>query len=126
MAVRADLHVDLGLRRTGGELVAAGTAHVRLDVLGMDVGLHVIEDSRGDQRRTGPQRRPRSRIASSMTASTTAGSNWRPECRRSSAIASTTGIATRYGRSDVMAWKASQAQMIRAPSGISLAASASG
>src|SRR4051812_32996856 len=52
MAVRADLDVGLRLRRTRGELVAAGTAHVRLDVLGMDVGLHVVEDSRGDEPRT--------------------------------------------------------------------------
>src|SRR3954451_24574993 len=53
VAVRADFDVDLRLRRTSGELVAAGTAHVRLDVLGMDVGLHVLEDSRGDEPRTG-------------------------------------------------------------------------
>lgn len=40
MAVRADLHVELGLGRAGGELVATGAAHVRLDVLGMDACLH--------------------------------------------------------------------------------------
>src|SRR3954451_8222444 len=58
VAVRADFDVDLRLRRTSGELVAAGTAHVRLDVLGMDVGLHVVEDRRGGKRRTGPQDAP--------------------------------------------------------------------
>src|SRR3954452_24317969 len=40
MAVRADLDVDLALRRAGRELVPAGAADVRLDVLGMDFGLH--------------------------------------------------------------------------------------
>src|SRR3954451_7556747 len=40
VAVRADLDVKLGLGRPGGELVAARTADVGLDVLGMDVGLH--------------------------------------------------------------------------------------
>src|SRR4051794_3149462 len=126
MAVRADLDVDLRLRGASGELVAAGTAHMRLDVLGMDVGLHVVEDRRGGKARTVPQSRPRSSIASATSASTTNGSNWRPASRFSSAIASLTDIADRYGRSEVIAWKASQAQMTRAPSGISLAASSSG
>src|SRR3954451_5127772 len=40
VAVRADLYVDLRLRRPRRELVAAGAAHVRLDVFGMDLGLH--------------------------------------------------------------------------------------
>src|SRR3954471_21721648 len=40
VAVRADLDVDLGLRRPRRELVAARAAHVSLDVLGVDVGLH--------------------------------------------------------------------------------------
>src|SRR5947208_4189480 len=92
VAVGADLHVYLRLRRTGYELVPAGTAHVRLDVLRMDVGLHVIEDSRGDQGRTAryaaaSSPRPRSSVSSATRASTTAGSNWRPELRVSSAIA---------------------------------------
>src|SRR3954447_22947305 len=43
VAVRADLHVDLGLGRAGRELVAAGAADVSLDVLGMDVGLHGVQ-----------------------------------------------------------------------------------
>src|SRR5947209_18722605 len=40
MAVRADLDVDLGLRRPRRELVAARAAHVGLDVLGVVLGLH--------------------------------------------------------------------------------------
>src|SRR3954463_6868288 len=40
VAVRADLDVQLRLRRTGRELVAARAADVREDVLGMDVGFH--------------------------------------------------------------------------------------
>ena len=40
MALGADLHVELCLRRARPELVAAGAGHVREDVLGMDVGLH--------------------------------------------------------------------------------------
>src|ERR1041384_8039036 len=40
VAVRADIDVELGLRRTRGELVAAGAANVRDDVLGMDAGFH--------------------------------------------------------------------------------------
>src|SRR3954452_2644845 len=40
VAVRADLDVDLRLRRARRELVAARAAHVSLDVLGMDCGLH--------------------------------------------------------------------------------------
>src|SRR2546421_50319 len=35
VTVRADLHVELGLRRPRLELVAAGAAHGRQDVLGM-------------------------------------------------------------------------------------------
>ena len=42
VAVRADLDVQLGLGRAGRELVAAGAADVRLDVLGMDLGLHRV------------------------------------------------------------------------------------
>src|SRR5919108_4650683 len=40
VAVRADLDVQLGLRRARLELVAAGAANGRQDVLGMDAGLH--------------------------------------------------------------------------------------
>ena len=40
VAVRADLHVDLGLRGARLELVAARAADVRLDIFRMDVGLH--------------------------------------------------------------------------------------
>src|ERR671923_1070457 len=40
VAVRADLDVQLGLRRARLELVAAGAANGRQDVLGMDSGLH--------------------------------------------------------------------------------------
>src|SRR5215213_8986275 len=40
VAVRADLDVQLGLRRARRELVAAGAANVRDDVLGMDAGFH--------------------------------------------------------------------------------------
>src|SRR6266545_6505874 len=40
VAVRADLDVDLGLRGARRELVAARAAHVGLDVLRMDFGLH--------------------------------------------------------------------------------------
>src|SRR5918999_3808927 len=45
VAVRADLDVKLGLGGAGPELVAAGAAHVRRPVLGMDVGLHRPFDS---------------------------------------------------------------------------------
>src|SRR5262249_50778907 len=40
VALRADLDVQLGLRRAGHERVAARAVHRREDVLGMDVGLH--------------------------------------------------------------------------------------
>src|SRR5437868_5360666 len=40
MAVRADLDVQLGLRRARLERIPAGARHVREHVLGMDVGLH--------------------------------------------------------------------------------------
>src|SRR5262245_65124072 len=40
VALGADLHVELFLRRARPELVPAGAGHVREDVLGMDVGLH--------------------------------------------------------------------------------------
>src|SRR5690606_13889019 len=40
VAVGADLDVDARLRRTSRELVAARAANVRLDVGGVDVGLH--------------------------------------------------------------------------------------
>src|SRR5512143_449788 len=40
MALVAELGGELGLRRAGGERVAARAANRRLDVLGMDVGLH--------------------------------------------------------------------------------------
>src|SRR3954449_4723519 len=40
VAVGADLDVDLGLGRARRELVAARAAHVGLDVLGVDLGLH--------------------------------------------------------------------------------------
>src|SRR6188474_3262175 len=40
MAGGADLHVQLGLRGAGPELVAARARHVREDVVGVDVGLH--------------------------------------------------------------------------------------
>src|SRR5215210_996139 len=60
VAVRADLHVDVGLGRARRELVAARAAHVRLDVLGMDVGLHgpsSVEAPGGSVRRLcGPSR----------------------------------------------------------------------
>src|SRR3954447_4100764 len=52
MAVGADLHVDLALGRTGRELVAAGAAHVRFGVLGMDSLLHGMK-SRGSIQRSG-------------------------------------------------------------------------
>src|SRR6476646_7624579 len=40
VAVRADLDVELRLRRSGLERVPAGARHRREDILGMDVGLH--------------------------------------------------------------------------------------
>src|SRR6476661_7255919 len=40
VALRANLDVQLGLRRAGLERVSAGTRHRGDDVLGMDVGLH--------------------------------------------------------------------------------------
>src|SRR5581483_9828504 len=40
VAGRADLDVELGLRRPGLELVAARAAHGREHVVGMDAGLH--------------------------------------------------------------------------------------
>ena len=40
VALGADLHVELLLRRARPELVAARARHVREDVVGMDVGLH--------------------------------------------------------------------------------------
>src|SRR5215471_4013564 len=40
VALRADLHVELRLRRAGPELVAARARHVREDVVGMDVSFH--------------------------------------------------------------------------------------
>src|SRR5688572_33065418 len=40
VAVGADLHVQVALGRACGELVPAGAGHSRLDVGGMDVGLH--------------------------------------------------------------------------------------
>ncbi len=55
---------------------------------------------------------------SAITASTTRGSNCVPAHARSSATAAGTDRADRYGRSVVMALKASQQQMIRAISGI--------
>src|SRR2546423_5165864 len=54
VAVGADLDVELGLGRTRGELVAACTADVRLDVLGMDAGLHLEIKSRGARPRRTP------------------------------------------------------------------------
>src|SRR5436190_1677756 len=48
VAVRADLDVQLGLGRARGELVAARAAHVGLDVLGMNLGLHDIDSSSAD------------------------------------------------------------------------------
>src|SRR5436190_3126421 len=48
VAVRADLDVQLGLGRARGELVATGAAHVGLDVLGMNLGLHDIDSSSAD------------------------------------------------------------------------------
>ena len=56
--------------------------------------------------------------SSAESASTTAGSNWVPAQRTSSASASRSGIARRYARSDVIASKASATKMMRAPSGI--------
>src|SRR5947209_17431126 len=47
MARCADLHVDLGLRRARGELVAARAGDVGFDVFGMDFGLHDGIDSSG-------------------------------------------------------------------------------
>src|SRR6187399_3488049 len=40
MALGADLHVELFLRRARPELVSARARDVREDVIGMDVGLH--------------------------------------------------------------------------------------
>src|SRR3954447_17104505 len=42
MAVRADLDVELGIRRPRLERVPAGAGHGREDVLGMDFGLHCL------------------------------------------------------------------------------------
>src|SRR3954452_17683491 len=55
MAVRADLDVDLALRRASGQLVPAGAAHVGLFVMGMYLGLHVVKSSLGDQLRLPPR-----------------------------------------------------------------------
>ena len=43
MARRADLDMELGLRRPGDELVAARAANGRKDVIGMNVSLHQLE-----------------------------------------------------------------------------------
>src|SRR5215212_9005330 len=45
VAVRADLDVQLRLRGTRPELVAAGAAHVRRYVLGVDCLLHLVSES---------------------------------------------------------------------------------
>ncbi len=62
----------------------------------------------------------------SRNASTTLGSNCAPALRRSSSSASSSGIALRYGRSEVMAWKASQTNRMRAGRGIVVAGEAVG
>src|SRR2546421_3639625 len=54
VAVRADLDVQLGLGRARGELVAAGAADVRLDVFGMDLGLHEFDSTWVGQGRSRP------------------------------------------------------------------------
>src|SRR5436190_4008295 len=45
VAVRADLHVQLGLGRACRELVPARAAHVGLYVLRVDLGLHLLIES---------------------------------------------------------------------------------
>src|SRR5206468_2460157 len=47
VAVRADLDVDLGLRRARPELVAARAGDVREHVLGMDIRLHRAKQCSG-------------------------------------------------------------------------------
>jgi hypothetical protein len=56
MAFRADLDVQLGLRRARSELVAAGAAYVGFDVFGVDSWLHGLLKSRGSSNRDQPGR----------------------------------------------------------------------
>ena len=57
-------------------------------------------------------------LSPSATAATTSGSNCVPAQRRSSASATSSGRASRYGRSEVIACSASQTATIRAGRGI--------
>ena len=68
----------------------------------------------------------RSSATTAQNASTTAGSNWVPAQRRSSASAALVLRPALYGRTDCMASKESQTVMILAPSGIASPASPSG
>src|SRR5215212_4764081 len=71
VAVRADLDVDLRLRRAGHELVATRASHVRINVVGMDLGLHgYTKCSEAGADRYGPaQAMPR--VSSASSASST-------------------------------------------------------
>src|SRR4030042_2096625 len=42
MALAADLHLKQGLRRAGGEGIAAGTNHFRFHILGMNLLFHLV------------------------------------------------------------------------------------
>ena len=68
----------------------------------------------------------RSERSRARNASTTAGSNCRPDCSSSSRPAAAQLIARRYGRSLVIASSASATAKIRAADGISLPRTPSG
>ena len=69
---------------------------------------------RGSRGRVDALRLPATR----SSASTTCGSNWAPEASTSRRLASDSPSDLRYGRSVVIAWKASHASTIRDSSGI--------
>src|SRR5262249_21655718 len=67
-----------------------------------------------------PCRRPRRRASPKLRkARVTSGSNWEPAHRRISAMALAKEVPLRYGRSEVIASKASATAKMRAPTGIS-------
>src|SRR5215211_2221262 len=97
VAVRADLDVQLRLRGTRPELVAAGAAHVRRYVLGVDFLLHLVSESthrlpkfranqariRAQARRAPPKRAGAGCLA--LTSRTQSSSGSSPSISRASA-----------------------------------------
>ncbi len=75
---------------------------------------------------TGPPARSRRRSGIARKASTTAGSNWLPRPRVTSAYAARVAIGDRYGRAAVMLCQASASATIRAERGIASPARPSG